>query len=200
MKTWKTLAIAIAVVFTVDVLPAQDASKAGKALSMADPAKFTKPGEEHEKLARYVGAWNIEIRMGSGAALAYQGAATNRMTVGGRFLQMEFQAQGKSNTTEGIFTLSFDTRHQRFSIIAMDSFGTYFVTSSGKRDEASGKIRMLGTDDDPLMKSMGYTKEFIHIVDFRSLDEYVVEVWFVDTRTSARREFKYMDYVFKRKK
>jgi hypothetical protein len=49
------------------------------------------------------------------------------------------------------------------------------------------------------MKAMGYTKEFVHVVDFRTPDEFVIEVWFVDTRTAERREFKFMDYTFKRR-
>jgi hypothetical protein len=50
------------------------------------------------------------------------------------------------------------------------------------------------------MKAMGHTKEFVHILDLRAPDEYAVEVWFVDTRTAERKEFKYMDYTFKRRK
>jgi hypothetical protein len=121
------------------------------------------------------------------------------MIVGGRFLQLEYQAKGP-NETEGMFILGFDPRHQRFTLITMDSFGAYYVASQGKRDEASGKIRMQGTDDDPMMKSLGYTKEFVHVLDLRSADEFAIEVWFVDTRTPARREMKFMDYTFKRKK
>lgn len=78
--------------------------------------------------------------------------------------------------------------------------GTYFITSQGRRDTPGGKIRMLGTDDDPVMKAMGHTKEFVHVLDLRSPDEFAVEVWVVDTRTSARKEFKYMECLFKRRK
>ncbi|WP_449069707.1 DUF1579 family protein [Prosthecobacter sp.] len=163
--------------------------------------KLTKPGAEHEELARHAGTWDVEVSMGGGAAaVKYQGTSENRMTVGGRFLQMEYQARGKAGSTEGMFTLGFDPRHQRHTLIAMDSFGAYFVTSEGLRDAKDGKIRMRGTDDDPVMKAMGHTKEFVHVLHLRSADEFAVEVWFVDTRTAARKEFKYMDYTFKRRK
>ncbi|MDZ4781837.1 MAG: DUF1579 family protein [Planctomycetia bacterium] len=143
----------------------------------------------------------MTVSMGSGAsAIKYQGTAESRMTVGGRFLQVEYQAQGKADATEGMFTAGFDSRHQRHTLIAMDSFGTYFVTSQGQRDAKSGKIRMSGTDDDPVMKALGHTKEFVHVLDLRGPEEFVMEVWFVDTRTAARKDFKYMDYTFKRKK
>lgn len=49
------------------------------------------------------------------------------------------------------------------------------------------------------MKAMGYTKEFVHVLDLRDADEYAIQVWFVDTRTPERREFKFMEYTFKRR-
>jgi hypothetical protein len=113
---------------------------------------------------------------------------------------MQYEATGKGDTNEGIFTVGFDRRHKEYALVAFDNFGTYFVTSQGKRDEKSGKIRMAGKDDDPVMKAMGHSKEFVHVLDLRGPDEFAVEVWFVDTRTAERREFRYMDYTFKRKK
>jgi hypothetical protein len=180
---------------------AEPGQPAARPPSAGSQPKGAQPGPEHEKLARYAGGWTVEMKMGSGrAAMTYTGTAENRMVVGGRFLQMEYRVRGTAGEAEGIFSLGFDNRHQRHALIAMDSFGNYFVTSQGKADEKTGQLRLLGTDDDPMMKSMGYTKEFVHVVDWRGADEYAVEVWFVDTRTAARREFKAMEYVFKRKK
>ncbi len=195
------LLFGLSLIFVSESLSAQEAKPRAKPLSAEEQLKLTKPGPEHEELARYAGKWDVEVSLGSGAsAMIYRGTAENRMTVGGRFLQMEYQAKGQADSMEGIFTVGFDPRHQRHTLIAMDSFGTYFVTSQGQREAKSGKIRMLGSDDDPMMKAMGFTKEFVHVLDLRSADEFAVEVWFVDTRTPARREFKYMDYSFKRKK
>jgi hypothetical protein len=193
--------LSVTLLFTSGSLVAQDPKPTQKPPSMEDQLKLTKPGPEHEQLAKCVGSWDLTISMGAGpAAMTYKGTAENRMTVGGRFLLLEYQAKGKADSTEGIITLGYDTRHKQHTLIAMDSFGTYWVTSKGVRDEKTGKIRMLGTDDDPMMKKMGYTKEFVHVLDLRSADEFAVEVWFVDTRTEARKEFKYMDYTFTRKK
>lgn len=100
---------------------------------------------------------------------------------------------------DGTFTLGCDNRHDRFSLIATDSFGTYFVTSQGKRHAETGELKLTGTDDDPMMKAMGLTQELVHVVDFRSKDEFAIEVRFIDTRTPARKELKAMEFVFKRK-
>ena len=173
---------------------AKSAPGSGTAERRSDPGK---PGPEHEKLAAWAGTWAMTISMGTGQrALVYEGAATNRMTVGGRFLQVEYAAKGAPGALEGIFVLGFDPRHQNHTLIAMDSFGPYFVTSKGKRDEQSGKIKMFGTDDDPQMKAMGLTKEFVHLVEFPTADEFSIEVWFIDTRTPERKEMKFMTYRF----
>lgn len=177
-------------------------------ISAADPMpatvqqqlELTKPGPEHQKLARHVGKWNVAVRMGSGAnAVSYTGTGEGRMVVGGRFLQLEYQAKQETDTTEGLMLLGFDRRHKRFTMSAHDSFGTYVVSSRGTMDESSGKIRMHGTDDDPVMKALGHEKAFVHVLDPRSDDEFAIEIWFVDTRTAARKEFKYMEYVFTRR-
>jgi hypothetical protein len=194
------IALAFAVAISSTPLFAQEAKKAIKRPSMEEQLKRTRPGPEHEQLTRYAGAWAAEVRMFAGpSAIAYEGNAENRAIVGGRFLQVEYQAKGKAGDTEGVFIVSFDSRHKRYALVALDNFGTYFVTSQGKRDDATGKIKMLGTDDDPMMKALGFTKEFVHVMDLRSDDEFAVEVWIVDTRTPARKEMKYMEYVFKRK-
>jgi len=201
----KTIAIFVTLLALLAAYAAENAKSSSTAAtkppSQAEMLKMAGPGPEHEQLAGYAGTWDVEIKMGGGRnAMVYQGTAKNRMTVGGRFLEMQYEATGKGGTNEGAFTLGFDRRHKEYALVAFDSFGTYFVTSQGKRDEKSGKIRMTGKDDDPMMKAMGHTKEFVHVLDLRGPDEFAVEVWFVDTRTAERREFKYMDYTFNRKK
>jgi len=162
--------------------------------------ELTKPGPEHQQLARYVGKWNVAVRMGGGAtAVSYTGTGEGRMVVGGRFLQVEYQARNATDATEGLMLLGFDRRHQRFTMSAHDSFGTYAVSSQGTQDESTGKIRMQGTDDDPVMKALGHEKAFVQVLDPRSDDEFAIEVWFVDTRSAARKEFKYMEYLFTRR-
>lgn len=174
-------------------LKAQESAPASR--NSADLMKFTQPGTEHEELARLSGTWDVSFKFGS---IVYSGTAEAAMVVGGRFLQIKYAARAKEANTEGIFTVGFDRRHQHYTLIAMDSFGTYAVTSQGKREGVNGRIKMAGKDDDPMMKSMGLTKEFLHVLDLKSSDEFKVEVFFIDTRTPERKEIKALDYTFKR--
>ena len=201
MKPLATVMTSCFFVFLSLPLAAQDDKTPPKASPFEEQLKRTRPGPEHEQLARYAGAWDIEVKLGGGpTAMVYQGAADSRIIVGGRFLQIEYRGQGKAGNTDGAFIVGFDSRHKRYAIVALDNFGTYFVTSQGKRDEATAKIKMLGTDDDPMMKKLGFTKEFAHVLDLRSPDQFAIEVWMIDTRTAARKEFKYVEYSFNRRK
>jgi hypothetical protein len=163
-------------------------------------ARLTAPGPEHEKLAKLVGQWDVSVVMGARAAAPKsQGEATIRTTTGGRFLFIEFAAKGQAGPVEGTFTIGYDTRHEHFTLIATDNYGVYFVTSQGKRDDKTGKLRLYGSDDDPMMKAMGLTKEFVHAIDIRDENQLWIEIFFIDTRTERRAELEAMEYVFMRK-
>jgi len=180
-------------------LHGQETPKPATPPTADDPRQLARPGAEHTTLARYAGTWELTVTMGSGAkAVRSTGMATNQMLVGGRFLQMNYAVNGAAGELAGQFTLGFDSRHQRYALVALDTFGNYFITSHGPRDAETGRLKLRGTDDDPAMKALGYTKEFLHVIEFKAPDEFVLEVWFVDTRTAARREFKFMDYTFRR--
>jgi hypothetical protein len=162
--------------------------------SREEMLKMMGPGPEHEQLAKYAGKWDLTIKMGP---QTFQCTTENRMIVGNRFLEIDYASKDKK--MEGQFSLGFDRRHQHYTLTAMDSFGTYPVHSQGKRD-GEQLAKLYGKDDDPMMKAMGFTKEFVHVLDFKSPDEFVIEVHFIDTRTAERKEFKAMDYVFQRQK
>lgn len=162
--------------------------------------ELTRPGPEHEMLKSYSGEWKVTVRAGhAGQREPSTGAATTYMMMEDRFLWIGYGARGPSGRFRGSFIIGYDRRHERFDLIAMDTDGTYFITSHGKRDEKSGTIKLYGVDDDPYMKKMGFEKEFGHFVTFVEPDKFTVDVIFIDTRTPDRREDKGMKFVFERK-
>lgn len=158
----------------------------------------TRPGPEHELLAQFAGKWKLTIKAGAGAQSS--GRATSYMTMENRFLWIGYSTDNQQRPFKGSFQIGFDRRHEMFTVIAMDTSGTYFVTSRGKLDPKTRRARLLGKDDDPFMKSMGYTKEFAHILDFSRPDRFVITVMFIDTRTPKRTESKGMELIFERLK
>lgn len=82
--------------------------------------------------------------------------------------------------------------------MAADIGGTYFVTASGKRDSETKTIKVYGKDNDPMMKKMGFDKEFAFALSLQDEDQFSVVVYWIDTRTSERNEIVGLSYSFTR--
>ncbi len=142
---------------------------------MAKMMELAQPGPEHEELARLAGEWEpaISAQMMPGAPPMKESApATASMILGGRFLEIVSEGDFMGQPVESRAILGFDRRHEVFTLIALDTLGTYWVTAQGKRGE-DGVIRMQGEDDEPMGKQV-YTFEY----EILSADEYEYRVLF----------------------
>ena len=113
----------------------------------------------------------------------------------GRILEVDLR-NDTGPIRHAVYTLGFDRRHGDYTVIAMDENGTYWVTARGKRD--GSRIPMYGADDDPVMSAMGFTKEFVIIVDVASTDRFTIETRYVDTRTPERSEIPFIAFELRR--
>ncbi len=181
MKSLKQVIVILAFSFNSNYLIAQ--------VGMED---ISGPGPEHENLSSYVGEWDVALEMGKEN---YEGSSTTSMIVGDRFLQVDFSVSNESNTIEGIFFIGFDRRNDAYQVLGMDSFGTYFVTASGPAVEGFTS-KAYGKDNDPMMKKMGFEKEFGYNLTFKEKDRFVIEIFWIDNRTDAHTEIKALEYVF----
>ncbi len=192
------LALALSIVPASGLLAA-DGDDQPAAPTREQLLELSRPGPEHAALAKFAGKWKVSMTMGTGQrARTSTGGGRSYMTLENRFLWVGYSTAGKAGRVKGSFTLGFDRRNQRYSLIAMDTHGTYFVTSHGKIDPKSGKIKMLGQDDDPHMKAMGFDKRFMHVADFTQPDRFVIEVYYLDTRKKPYREIKAIEFVFEK--
>ncbi len=157
--------------------------------SIAQEPPPGEPGPEHEELTSLAGTWEVST---SGQT---SGTARALSLLDGRFLRIEILAEG-GPVTHAIYTFGFDRRHGRYIVSAMDDSGTYWVTAHGARDGSA--IRMYGTDDDPVMASMGYEKEFAIVLYLHEPDRIEIETLFIDTRTPERNELPFMSFELRR--
>lgn len=188
----------IAFLFLCGVNHVASAPKRPSPEQMRKLLEQTRPGPEHELLAKFAGKWKLTIKSARGAQST--GRANSYMTLENRFLWIGYGTDKKTRAFKGSFQIGFDRRHGRFTLIAMDNSGTYFVTSQGKADPKTGRIKLNGKDDDPYMKSLGFTKEFAHVLDLSNPDRFTITVLFIDTRTPARTESRGMELIFERLK
>ena len=143
-----------------------------------------RPGPEHQALTQLVGTWNQEITydMGGAKKLTVKGTATNRLILGGRFLTSERTADNPAGAVygepkaEALSIYGFDRRNSQYTILELDSLGTYWVSAAGSKAEA-GSIVMSGeTEDDH-----GGRKEirkYDMVLRFVDADTYVTQIIF----------------------
>ncbi|MEM1295408.1 MAG: DUF1579 family protein [Verrucomicrobiota bacterium] len=164
---------------------------------MAKLLELTKPGPEHALLKEFKGKWALTVK--TGTKKESKGNASSFMTMEDRFLWISYDARGQAGRFKGGFIIGFDRRHGHFTLLAMDIDGTYYVESRGVPDEGSKVVRLYGKDDDPYMKQLGLEKEFAHELDLRDPDKLTIAVFYIDTRTPARKELEAFTLEFRRK-
>ena len=136
------------------------------------------PGPEHERLASLAGEWNLRFSYYTepgGAPTVGTGTATNRMILGGRFLHSESVTQLGDRRSEGLMILGYDRRSNRYTALALDNWGTYYVEAEGPFDEGSRAIVMYGEETDPLTNR---TERYTMITRVLNANEYVQEIVF----------------------
>lgn len=146
--------------------------------AMAEMMALAQPGPEHERLAKYAGAWQGEISMAMAPGvpeMITRAPLTARTVLGGRFLELTSSGEMMGHPFDSVSFVGYDRRNEVWTLVGLDTMGTYWVTATGKED-ADGTIRMHGTDDSP----MGL-QEFFFEMRFVSDDEFTSAVYFTRT-------------------
>lgn len=162
-----------------------------------------KPGKEHRTLASLEGKWTVDVtyRMGNGPVMKATGLTTNRMILGGRFLESSATSTISAGpgfgdpTVESLTIYGFDRRTNEFTILGLDTMGTYWVSAAGLM-EGKNTIVMAGEtlDDHAGSKEMRKYNMVLRIVD---PDTYVTEVIF---KFRDRPDLKIVEIVHRRVK
>lgn len=107
---------------------------------------------EHELLEGLVGEYKTEARIymdPSGGPLKSHGQSKAAWILGKRFVKIESSvgqaAEGKELASESLTIYGFDTRSRRYTVVAFDTLGTYWVSGEGTYDAASKELRLAGT-------------------------------------------------------
>ncbi len=143
---------------------------------MAKMMELGQPGPEHERLTQLVGEWSTDVKMwmnADGSPMIIGGSASIDTILGGRFIEGTFVTEGSMMDGEGLFIMGFDRRHETYSYVGFDSWGTYSVAASGEYDEATETITVSGTDEDPIV---GFTQVYDMTLTFIDDDTWKFEV------------------------
>jgi hypothetical protein len=194
------LSVAIVVAWSPPVSNAEEPAAAtpkSKSRSPAELLELAGPGPEHERLARLKGDWSVKLQMPpTNPSVTIEGNAATRSILGDRFLIIEGTVGQGEQATSMHYTLGFDRRHDEYTIVALDTYGTYFVTARGPAGEE--RHVMFGEDNDPVMTEMGLKKKFAFVLQVADDDHFSVEIDFVDTRTPEEKLIPFAKYEFTR--
>lgn len=159
------------------------------AASTAQSLPSVELGGDHDFLHGLLGEWTVVV------AGEEVGTAVGRTRLNGQFVEVAIEAEA-GPIQSALYTFGFDDRHGRFTVIAMDNTGTYWVTARGMRD--GEVVPMVGEDDDPVMTEMGLDKEFVIELEIAGPDAARIETRFIDTRTPARTELPFLAFELRR--
>ena len=142
-----------------------------------------KPVAEHQELAALAGRWTQEVTYSMGGPpMKSSGTVTNRMILGGRFLVSEGSSANPAGpgvgdpTVDFMSIYGFDRRTKEFTIIHLDTMGTYYVTAAGNKAEPRTVVmRGESLDDHGGAKEM---RKYDMVLKFVDADTYLTEIIF----------------------
>ena len=197
MKTLITTSI-LAMLLAMSAI-AQDGQRTDEE-AMAAYMELAQPGPEHQLLENMVGGWHLSGKlwmMPGSEPMVFENAGSSKMVLGGRFLQSESSGEMAGMTIEHLQFIGFDRRHKKYTTVGFDNTGTYWVSASGKYDEATKTLTMYGEDIDPIA---GITQKYNFIWHFESDDKVTFSAVFLNPElTGGADEFKMVEIVYTRK-
>jgi len=152
--------------------PPQDGMK-----EMMEKAQlWTKPGEQHKGLERFVGKFDIELRMfmGDQATPAEKGTAEVRWLMDGRWLESDWTCTMMGMPLRGHLMFGYDNFKMSYVMSSVSSFDTAMARCEGDMTPDGKAIVMYGTVDEYLTGE--HDKMVKYIWRFISADEMRFEV------------------------
>lgn len=192
--TWMACAHAVAATAQQQRSPEEMQALAQKLMAAGEP------GPEHERLAGLVGSWAVEMKVWPepGAEPAtVRGAVESKMVLGGRFLMQQMEISGGMFAGEALVIIGFDRRSSEYTIVGLDTTGTYWVTARGPASADGTRVVMSGTDYDPIF---GFEQVYDMTLDFVDADTLVSAVIFKDAmHTRGGEPFKMVESTSRRR-
>lgn len=159
------------------------------------------PGPEHERLAAMEGAWDIEVKMWpqrGAEPMTMHGTVEARMILGGRFLLWTSDVSDVDQMGEQMSILGFDRRSGDYTLIGLDTSGTYWVTARGPANASGDEAVLSGEDYDAIFEG---TQLYDFVLRWPDDDTFRTEIIFKDEiHTGGGPPFKMVETVSRRRR
>ena len=205
-------AIAIVAVAAIGAAAAQESTTARETpLQQRSPEEIqalallhmesASPGPEHERLAAMEGTWDIEITMWAqrdAAPMTMNGTVEAEMILGGRFLVQTADLADTDAAGEMMTILGFDRRSGEYTLIGLDTSGTYWVAARGPANESGDGAVLSGEDYDAVFEHM---QLYDFVLAWPDDDTFRIQIIFKDEiHTGGGPPFKMVETVSRRRR
>ena len=198
----KATCMSAVLLFNVALLPGVGGADDARAIPspkavLTALAEAGKSGAEHQKLAPFIGEWNVTMRMWtdpSQAPAEMKATAESKWILGGRFVQETFRGEcpeGKS--FEAIGFLGYDAAQKKFSTVRVCGFCGKTMTSLATADASGRKFECATEECCPLSGEKVKGRDEIVV---ETNDRIVTNIY----KTMNGKEFKAMEVVATRRK
>ncbi len=129
---------------------------------------YMTPGAQQQMLAKSAGDWNAKLTlyMRAGApGQTQQLTGTNKMIMGGRFLESKATGTFMGLPFEGVGVEGYDNLRKVFVYNWMDNMGTGMMYMEGNYDPATKSIAFTGNMTDPVTGKNTAVRQVITLTD-----------------------------------
>jgi uncharacterized protein DUF1579 len=106
-----------------------------------------KPGENHAKLAAFLGTWDTRTNMGG---MVTQGTSEAKWLAEGRWLQSEWSGEMMGQKVRGWVTIGYDNFKKKYVVSFVDTFSTTMNLGEGAWDQTGKVLTAYGFIDEPI--------------------------------------------------
>ncbi len=133
---------------------------------MMDPASMqtwlntTQPSLGHEVLKKFVGKWDIEMRVWmdpSQPPAVSKGYSEAELVLGGRFVEHEFEGSLMGMPYEGEGFMGYDNNRKLFNSVWVSTMETGMHVARGSLNQDGTILTLIGEMDEPMSGEMGKT-------------------------------------------
>ena len=170
---------ALVLLMAATAVTAQDTTKKSATDAMMEMyVELAKPVDSHARLSALAGRWNMTTRLWfdpKDEPRVATGTATGKMILGGRFLQLDATVKGGGIDSDSLTILGFDRRTSDYTMIGLDTLGTYYITAAGKHDDGKKTMTLSGSYAQP---PTGQEQKYRFALKQVSADEHVWDLFF----------------------
>ncbi len=181
---------------------AKDAQKKGAdAMQGMDPKKMEEmmksmtPGEQHQKLGKFVGEWDVKASMWMAPGAPPEestGFATTKSDFGGRFVFMTYKSEMMGQPFEGRLAIGFNNNTKQYEACWLDNMSTGMWNSTGTCSSDGNTFTWNGTFVEP----DGEKKATREVTTFKGPDNYTSE-FFETGKDGKENKMMQLDYTRK---